>query len=595
MKKFLICLATLLAGTTGVKAEFDGYTGGLSLGATLQWKLPYDGGTMTIFGEDYQPMMNFTLGSDNYDRPWGRDAELAAKIQSIDMQKGINIGNNAFYGLSNLTTVKLHGVNMQTNTDAIYCIGEGAFDACNQLANINSEILTDLRYIGRRAFATTAIKSFTVNKPRGGVLPELLTTAGGFAIDLDREHCYIDEEAFAYGDQVTTVYMKDATPFTDTYNNFLNDHAYLVVDDAAAAATYRSAWTKIDNRIIYLEQNIAFSDEHIKEICVSNWDTNGDGELSYEEAFAVTEFGDAFKGDSTIVEFALSDLKPFVNCWNLASGMFEGCVSLEKITIPAYVTDIADDAFAGCTSLKEIHFVTAYPFKGTFTIQTNKRTHIIVPDAYLSTYDNTWTNKSELIIGESHIPFQCPETKKICVTNWDTNKDGELSYTEAGDVTSIGTKFWNSRINFFDEFKYFVKVTKLDNRAFAYSFYLISIEIPNTITNIGEEAFTGCEKLTYVKIPNSVKEIGNSAFDYCKALSSIVIPSSVTKIGSRAFNSCSSLSDVIFENGGSLSIAYGSTDVKIFSGCGIKRLYLGRHLSYTKLLLSGKTFLRYLN
>lgn len=542
MKKFLICLATLLAGTTGVKAEFDGYTGGLSLGATLQWKLPYDGGTMTIFGEDYQPMMNFTLGSDYNDRPWGRDAELAAKIHSIDMQKGINIGNNAFYGLSNLTTVKLHGVN--TNTDAIYCIGEGAFDACNQLANINSEILTDLRYIGRRAFATTAIKSFTVNKPSGGVLPELLTTAGGFAIDLDREHCYIDEEAFAYCDQLTTVYMKDATPFTDTYNNFLNNHTYLVVNDADVAATYRAAWSEIADQIICLEQNVVFGNETFKDICITNWDTNKDGELSYEEAFAVTTFGDAFKGDSTITEITLNDLMPFINVTIIGSGTFEGCTALEKITFPSHIEDIADDAFTGCTNLKEIHFTAVFPFKDSFTIQTNERTHIIVPDAYLSTYDNTWTDKSELIIGESHIPFQCPVTKDICVTKWDTDKDGELSYNEAAQVTSISDFFRAKAITSFNELRYFTN-----------------------LTSIVTYAFDGCSNLASITIPGSVTIIGTNS----------------SSASSSVFNNCTSLKEVVFLDSDKtlfLGCDTWSPGSGMFKNCPLETIYVGRNLDY---------------
>ena len=37
--------------------------------------------------------------------------------------------------------------------------------------------------------------------------------------------------------------------------------------------------------------NIEFADAEVKRICVENWDTNGDGELSYKEAAAVTDLG----------------------------------------------------------------------------------------------------------------------------------------------------------------------------------------------------------------------------------------------------------------------------------------------------------------
>ena len=43
--------------------------------------------------------------------------------------------------------------------------------------------------------------------------------------------------------------------------------------------------------------NISFADANVKAICVrstTGWDTNGDGELSYAEAAAVTSLGTVF-------------------------------------------------------------------------------------------------------------------------------------------------------------------------------------------------------------------------------------------------------------------------------------------------------------
>ena len=43
-------------------------------------------------------------------------------------------------------------------------------------------------------------------------------------------------------------------------------------------------------------QNISFIDSKVKALCVKNWDTNKDGNLSRDEASAVTDLGDVFKG-----------------------------------------------------------------------------------------------------------------------------------------------------------------------------------------------------------------------------------------------------------------------------------------------------------
>ena len=572
MKKLFLTLTALCAMSTAAWAEYDGYTGGLSEGALLEWKLPSEGGTMTISGSDTNPMNDYILGNQTWGTPWDRDAQLAAKIQHIDMKKGLNIGKYAFCELPNLESITLHGIDNSTRTRALYCIGDYAFQNSPKLATINSEILSELRYIGTYAFAGTAIKTFTINKPEGNALPTVLTTDAGFTIDLNREHCYISEYAFADCGQLATLYMKDDTPFTDTYNNFLNDHTYLVVNHEAAATAYKAAWPEIADQIIYLAQSITFENETFKDICISHWDTNGDGELSYEEAFAVTTFGDAFKGNTTLKEITLSDLMPFINVTIIGSGTFEGCTALEKITFPSHIEDIADDAFTGCTSLKEVHFTTALPFKEEFTIQLNDRTHIIVPDAYLPTYDATWTNKSELIIGESHIPFQCPITKSICVTNWDTNKDGELSYAEAAAVKDISTWFYNKAITSFEELRYFTSLTSIGYNAFKDCSSLTSITIPENVTSIGRYAFYGCSNLTSITIPGSVKFIGAETTNY--------------KEYSYVFDGCTSLKEVIFlDSDETLFLGCGNCYqiVKgLFYDCPLETIYIGRNINYEK-------------
>ena len=67
---------------------------------------------------------------------------------------------------------------------------------------------------------------------------------------------------------------------------------------------------------------------------------------------------------------------------------------------------------------------------------------------------------------------------------------------------------------------------------------LVSIILPNGITNIGYKAFIGCRYLTSISIPNSVTSIENFVFSGCTSLTNISIPSSVTSIGYDAFYGC---------------------------------------------------------
>ena len=87
------------------------------------------------------------------------------------------------------------------------------------------------------------------------------------------------------------------------------------------------------------------------------------------------------------------------------------------------------------------------------------------------------------------------------------------------------------------------KVTSIGEEAFEFS-DLTSVNLPNSITRIGEEAFYGCRNLTSIVIPNCVSIIGPYAFDECEALASITIPSGLTIIESGVFGGCKALSSI---------------------------------------------------
>ena len=122
------------------------------------------------------------------------------------------------------------------------------------------------------------------------------------------------------------------------------------------------------------------------------------------------------------------------------------------------------------------------------------------------------------------IEFADANVKSICVSYWDTNGDGELSYAEAASVTSLGNYFQNnSVINSFDELQYFIG-----------------------LSSIGYNAFSECSGLTSIVLPSSITWIGNFAFNGCCSLTgSITIPKSVTQIGYKAFYDCCGIDEII--------------------------------------------------
>ena len=148
----------------------------------------------------------------------------------------------------------------------------------------------------------------------------------------------------------------------------------------------------------------------------------------------------------------------------------------------------------------------------------------------------------------SLISFADENVKAICIQNWDTNGDGELSEREASEVTSLGEVFKNSQISSFDELRHFIRLKSINDNCFSWCENLNSITLPSSVTSIGDYAFEWCRNLTSITIPSSVTSIGKHAFEWCLSLPSLTIPYSVTSIGDFAFAWCRNLSTLSIPN-----------------------------------------------
>ena len=163
-----------------------------------------------------------------------------------------------------------------------------------------------------------------------------------------------------------------------------------------------------------------------------------------------------------------------------------------------------------------------------------------------------WKKAANIDLSASDlVPFKDQEVKRICVENWDTDGDGEISPAEAAAVTGLTGAFRESTITSFDELKYFTGLTTIPNSAFKNCKQLKSIVLPNTITLIRESAFYNCAALEEIIIPESVQTLGASAFESCDKLSSVVFEGTLAEdgIGSECFSSCSSLPSIVIPEG----------------------------------------------
>lgn len=93
------------------------------------------------------------------------------------------------------------------------------------------------------------------------------------------------------------------------------------------------------------------------------------------------------------------------------------------------------------------------------------------------------------------------------------------------------------------------KLEYLGGGAFYNAKAIKNIELPDTLTTLGGESFYGAESLESVKLSENLTEIRGDSFEYCTSLKSIKIPDKVERIGGHAFYGDTSLEEVtISEN-----------------------------------------------
>jgi len=134
------------------------------------------------------------------------------------------------------------------------------------------------------------------------------------------------------------------------------------------------------------------------------------------------------------------------------------------------------------------------------------------------------------------ITFADDAVKALCVQNWDTDVNGELSMEEAAAVESLGSVFRaNKDIVSFEELQYFTGLTAIDDYAF-YQSSIQSVAFPPTVESIGQYAFSQSNIGAELRVPGTVKNLGKYAFNSCKQLTKVVLEEGVETIGWHTFS-----------------------------------------------------------
>lgn len=221
---------------------------------------------------------------------------------------------------------------------------------------------------------------------------------------------------------------------------------------------------------------IVFADAEVERVCLANFDSDGDGKISFEEAANVTSIGKAFNGNTTITKF--HELKYF-GITNI-SYCFVGTSSLVSVTLPSHLKTISVSAFNN----------SAIRFINTENIES-------VEQAAFSSCANLENVNLDScrVIGYSAFE-KC--------TNMTLHSD-ELTLSSLGDRAFHSCANLNLR-------KISGTISEIPGSAFYKCTSITELEL-GEIQSIGVNAFAGCSYLTEVKITGkTVPTIQSSSF-----------------------------------------------------------------------------------
>ncbi len=270
---------------------------------------------------------------------------------------------------------------------------------------------------------------------------------------------------------------------------------------------------------------------------------SGDGVLTVSGTGAMADLADGNAASTSAWSSYVDSVKEIViadGVTTVGSFCFNGFTSVKKVTIGTGVTTIGDDSFAGCTALE------------TLTINSTKLERFGIrafrdcsPITALTIPNSVTFIGDEAFLGCNHITEV-------------TIPGGVAENLGAGAFYGC-TAIQKAVIS--------EGVTMIKENTFSDCSALTTLDLPeSTLISIGASAFNTCAALSDIdgagstlEIPASVTSIGDTAFNGCKSITALIIGGNkLTKIGDEAFKTCEALKSISITGGNGLTIGVGA-------------------------------------
>ena len=436
-------------------------------------------------------------GGYNYEFGWkdsipSRAFNYCQSLSDVTFPDGLtNIGEYAFTHCTGLIDIKI--------PESVKSIDTGAFHTCTGLSTII--IPNGVQRIG--SFAFTGCENLKTAGPVGSEANIQISGSGELSLPLCRINNLVSVDI---PDTITSIKRSVFANWPDIKSLTIPDSVTSIDDQAFQSCTGLTSIT--------LPNSITSIGSGTFQGCSSL--------VTFTIPDSVTSIGGyAFRNCSSLNNITIPN-----SVTSIGEEAFEYCKGLSSITIPNSITSMGNNVFVGCTNLTSVTFEDGLTTIGKGTFQgCTKLSSITIPDSVTSVGGFVFSNCTGLenVIISGNISYDSTAFR------------GCNSLKTAGPVGS--------------EANIQISGSGVLNICFSMFPGLVSVNIPNTFTELRSSVFKGCESLTEVIIPDGVTSIGSSAFGNCTSLTHLSIPDSVTEIGERSFSGCSNLTSVNIPEG----------------------------------------------
>ena len=261
----------------------------------------------------------------------------------------------------------------------------------------------------------------------------------------------------------------------------------------------------------------------------------------------------------------------------IGDNAFSRCPSLRNVHLSDGITKLGDNVFSNCISLENINLPSELEtlgssFNGCFSLNI-----LTIPKGVTTISEYAFENLSlVLYVYENSIAQRIAEETNIAYIVINSEDDAEIYrsddifyFIKNGKASLISCNYKKSgTVNVPETIKGYT-VNNIAQNAFSNCENIYDVYIPDTVETIGERAFYECKNLHYIKLPQKLKtlndymfvncffletvifpaeleHIRNGIFMCCGNLNNVELPNSVTDIGDSAFWACTSLSNIVF-------------------------------------------------